>query len=126
MRACRVPIRGGGGAGSWWQLRAVIVLVGGVVAFVLLHAPGNVSHPGLSFTTPTSTTATTPPPKRHVDGQQLPLAAVRVRRRPHARVRGPRALHPPFHTGWVHDDYALLEFPPVIYRNTMYFMNDDG
>jgi outer membrane protein assembly factor BamB len=105
---------------------AVIVVVAGVVAVVLLHEPGNVSHPGLSFTTSTTATATTPPPKRHVTVNNFlwpryGLDAGRTR-----AFEGPRALHPPFHTGWVHNDYALLEFPPVIYRNTMYFMNDAG
>ncbi len=105
---------------------AVIVLVAVAVAFVLLHEPGNVSHPGLSFTTSTATTATTPPPKRHVTVNNFlwpryGLDAGRTR-----VFEGARGLHPPFHTGWVHNDYALLEFPPVIDRTTMYFMNDAG
>jgi outer membrane protein assembly factor BamB len=35
----------------------------------------------------------------------------------------PRAqnLDPPFHRGWTYRDFALLEFPPVIYNNTLYF-----
>ena len=46
-----------------WVLVAgavVLLLVGVAVAVVLLHSPGNVSHPNLSFTAPT--TAAAPPP----------------------------------------------------------------
>lgn len=30
-------------------------------------------------------------------------------------------LDPPFRRGWTFHDFALLEFPPVIYNNTLYF-----
>jgi outer membrane protein assembly factor BamB len=32
-----------------------------------------------------------------------------------------RKLDPPFRRGWTYRDHALLEFPPVIYDNTLYF-----
>jgi PQQ-like domain len=32
-----------------------------------------------------------------------------------------QSLDPPFRRGWTYHDYALLEFPPVIYDNVMYF-----
>ena len=28
--------------------------------------------------------------------------------------------------GWRFQDYALLEFPPVIYRNSLYLVDDNG
>jgi outer membrane protein assembly factor BamB len=102
------------------------VLIAGAAAFVLLHAPGNVSHPNVSFTTTSTTTTTTVPPKKKAvvnnfewprygfDGGRTRLFA------------GPSDLRPPFRRGWTHEDYSLLEFPPVIFRNTMYFMNDAG
>jgi outer membrane protein assembly factor BamB len=33
---------------------------------------------------------------------------------------------PPLHVGWTFEDYALLEFPPVIDQNTLYLLDDDG
>src|SRR5690348_4351279 len=79
----------------------VLAALGGAAAFVLSHAPGNVSHPNLEFTQPTTTTT----------------APVVVRRQHHAvdnflwpwygydagRTRffdGPAKLHPPMHVGW--------------------------
>jgi len=35
-------------------------------------------------------------------------------------------LDPPFHGGWAFHDGALLEFPPVIYDNTLYFEDYNG
>jgi outer membrane protein assembly factor BamB len=35
-------------------------------------------------------------------------------------------LGPPLHVGWRFNDGALLEFPPVIYRNTLFFVGDNG
>jgi outer membrane protein assembly factor BamB len=116
---------------SWRRGLAVaavlLVLGAGAAAFVVLHAPGNVSHPGLSFTTSTTTTSTAPPPARRrvvVNNFVWPWYGFDAGR---TRVfQGPPNLHPPFHVGWIHGDNALLEFPPVIFGNTMYFMNDSG
>jgi outer membrane protein assembly factor BamB len=120
------------GSRRWlrWGLAAVavlLILAGGAVAFVLAHEPHNVSHPNVEFTQPT-TTATTPPPK--------PKAPVRVdnfawprygfdagRTRAYTPANAPE---PPLHVGWRFQDYALLEFPPVIYRNGLFMVDDDG
>jgi outer membrane protein assembly factor BamB len=105
---------------------ALVVVIAAGAAFVLLHKPGNVSHPNLSFTTTTSTTPATTVPKRRiaVDDFLWPRYGYDA-----ARTRDfntPRELAPPLHVGWVHHDYALLEFPPDIYKKTLYFMNDGG
>jgi outer membrane protein assembly factor BamB len=117
--------------GSRWRrglvaLIVVLVAVGGAVAFVLLHAPGNVSHPQLSFTVPTTTATTTtstakPPPVDTFVWPRYGYDAGRTR-----DFQSASNLRPPFHNGWVHDDHALLEFPPVIYHTTMFWMNDGG
>ncbi len=107
-------------------LAAVLIVAGGVVAFVLLHAPGNVSNPNVPFTSATSTAAASPPPKRHqfVDNFQWPWYGYDA-----GRTRffadSPK-LKPPFHVGWRLYDGSLLEFPPVIYHTTLYVMGDDG
>jgi outer membrane protein assembly factor BamB len=101
----------------------VLLALGGAVAFVLLHAPGNVSHPNLSFT---DTTATKP--GRHhrpvVDNSLWPRYGYNA-----ARTRlfpAPADLKPPFRTAWTFNDGALLEFPPVLYQKTLYFIDDNG
>jgi outer membrane protein assembly factor BamB len=120
------------GSRRWlrWGLAAVAVLLllcGGAVAFVLLHAPGNVSHPNLSFTSPTTTTAATPPPppkkRKVVDNFQWPRYGYDAARNRYFAAHG---LNPPFRVGWRFNDGALLEFPPVIYGNRMYLIDDSG
>src|SRR5947209_12241021 len=111
-----------------WGLVAVavvLVAVGVAVAVLLLHSPSNVSHPNVEFTTPT-TTATTPPPKPkprvdNFEWLRYGYDAGRTR----DFVIGPK-VKPPFRIGWRFEDFALLEFPPVIYGNTLYQMDDNG
>jgi outer membrane protein assembly factor BamB len=104
----------------------LLVMVGAAVAFVLLHSPGNISHPNLSFTAPTTAPAAPPPRRRRVavDTFEWPrygFDAARTRFFP-----GARGLQPPFRVGWTYEDYALLEFPPVIYQKTLYQLDDDA
>jgi len=113
----------------WRGLVAVAVLLlalGGTVAFILLHAPGNVSHPNVEFTatsTTTSTTATSTARPAVVNNFEWPRYGFDAGR---TRVLPNSKFAPPFHIGWRHDDGALLEFPPVIYRNTLFFIDDNG
>jgi outer membrane protein assembly factor BamB len=102
---------------------AALVIAGAVVAFVLLHSPGNVSHPNLQFTQPT-TTAAPPPRHRVIDNFQWPWYGYDAGRT--RDFAGPSALHPPLHVGWRFNDGALLEFPPVIYHTTLFVVDDNG
>lgn len=108
-------------------LAVVVLLIAGAVAFVLLHKPGNVSHPNVPFTTPT-TTATTPPPTKKkppkdvVAHFQWPLYGYNFDRT--RAFTGESNLHPPFRVGWRFGGNALIEFPPVIDGHVMYFIDD--
>ena len=105
----------------------VAVVLAGAAALVLLHKPGNVSHPNVQFTTPTTTTSTSTPARtttRVVDNFQWPwygLDGGRTR-----FFAAPAALRPPLRTGWRFVDGGLLEFPPSIYHETMFMLDDDG
>ena len=100
-------------------MAVLAVLIAGAVAFVLLHAPGNVSHPNVEF---------------HAAGAQsgVPRASTFLWARygyNTGRTRylpAPRVLSPPFRVGWRFQDYAQLEVPPVIYGNRLYDLDDDG
>lgn len=105
----------------------VVVALGGAAAFILLHAPSNVSHPNLQFTQPVTTTAPAPPPHRlrHVvDNFQWPWYGYDAGRTRFFAATS--KLRPPLHVGWHVNDGALLEFPPVIYHEALYVLDDDG
>jgi len=93
------------------------VLAGGAVAYVLLHAPGNVSHPSVDFT---STTPKPPPPRpNHFD---WPVYGYDL-----ARTRSfPASIRPHFRMGWKFQDYVLVELPPVMYATTLYLIDNYG
>jgi outer membrane protein assembly factor BamB len=114
------------GSRRWlrWGLVAgavVLVVAGGAVAFVLAHAPHNVSHPNVEFTRPTTTTTPAPTPVDNFSWPRYGFDAARTH-----FYSGPNPPEPPLHIGWRFQDYALLEFPPVIYRNSLYLVDDDG
>lgn len=94
---------------------ALVVVVGGPAAFVLLHAPGNVSNPNVHFTV--STEKRTPPDEVRwlIYGYDS------------ARTRYfPAAIGPPFRVGWRFQDFVLVELPPVMYRSTLYLIDNYG
>lgn len=94
----------------------LLVLSGGAVAFLLVHSPGNVSNPNVEFT-----------PSRPADAAPA-FEWARYGYDP-ARTRyfpSGNSLDPPFRVGWRFEDYALLEFPPVISGHTLYNVDDDA
>jgi outer membrane protein assembly factor BamB len=96
----------------------LLVLSGGAVAFLLLHSPGNVSNPNVQFTPTSSKPADAAPA---FEWARYGYDPARTRFFPSGN-----SLNPPFRVGWRFDDYALLEFPPVISGHTLYNVDDDG
>jgi outer membrane protein assembly factor BamB len=112
----------------WRAVMALGVVVLGVVvagAVIGLSKPGNISHPDVQFTAPTGATTTAAKPvKKPASTFQWPwygYSASRTR-----NFAGPADLHPPLHAGWTYSSGALLEFPPSIYHDRMYLLDDSG
>ena len=104
---------------------AALVVLGaaaGVAAYLLLRQPGNISHPDVHFVAPP---ATPPVPKpKAVDTFEWPLYGYT---KDHNRDFQPaRALHKPFRPVWSHRAGALLEFPPVISRGSIFQLGDNA
>ncbi len=109
---------------------AGLLLAIGIAAVVLaLTASDSPQHrrPAVQVTRP----VTTPPPPRpkphprpRPTDDAWPLYGYNL-----ARTRAfpnGRKLDPPLHVGWKFNDGALLEFPPVIFDNTLYFEDANG
>lgn len=96
---------------------ALLAAAGGAAAFVLLNAPGNVSHPGVDFT-PTSPKRTAQKPNNF----EWPVYGFDL-----ARTRDfTAAIRPHFRIGWRFQDDVLVELPPVMYRTTIYLIDEYG
>lgn len=90
------------------------------MAFLLLHKPGNVSHPSVDFTT---STVNPPPPKPQPVSHFLWPFYGGDATRTHflSNKLGLR-----FKVGWKFEDYVLLEFPPVMSGTTLYLLDNYG
>jgi outer membrane protein assembly factor BamB len=96
----------------------LIVVIGAAIAIVLSEA-GSGPAPKT-----TSVPHKAPPRKPVVDTFIWPFYGYDAARTRHFVV--PSNLGPPLRTGWSYEDYALLEFPPVLYHDDMYFIDYDG
>ena len=98
----------------------LVVLAGAAAAFLVLRSPGNVSNPNVEF----RPSARPDAPARPAAQFQWPWYGYDA-----ARTRlfasGDR-LNPPFQVGWRFQDYALLEFPPVLAGHRLYLIDDNG
>jgi outer membrane protein assembly factor BamB len=109
-------------------LGLAVVVLGVVIAaaVVVLSRPRNVSHPNVQFTAPQTTTTSTTT-KRHT--RKPPAFSWPWYGYSDARTRdfvAPADLHPPLHVGWAYHSGALLEFPPSIQGDQMFFLDDSG
>jgi outer membrane protein assembly factor BamB len=100
---------------------ALLLALAGIVAVVALHSPGNVSHPGLSFTVPHATTKVAPPVADTFQWPRYGFDGERTRDLP-----GSAALDPPFRRGWTYAGPSLIEFPPVIRPTALFLVDDSG
>ena len=93
---------------------AVLLLaLGGTVAVLILHSPGNISHPNVEFVRTTAPPRKPPPVVSHFEWPRYGYDAARTRYFP-----GGHLLAPPLRVGWKFDDGALIEFPPVMFQTS--------
>jgi outer membrane protein assembly factor BamB len=102
---------------------SLALLVGAALAayFYEKKRTGSIYHPNAPFT---AQTVTPPPPPKPTKPFAWPLYGYTKN---HTRYFPAAAsLHPPFRQLWVHYGGALLEFPPVLYGNTLFQLGDDA
>jgi outer membrane protein assembly factor BamB len=99
----------------------VLVLAGALGGYVYeRERTGSIYHPHARFIAQPTPTLPASGPSRFA----WPLYGYS---KDHTRYfPAPAALHPPFKRLWVHDTFALLEFPPVIYGERIFQLDDDA
>jgi outer membrane protein assembly factor BamB len=105
----------------------VALIAAGVAAVVILTGgPGDVSHPGVEFTAPPTTTqqARKQPTSVRDPGFEWPLYGYDKQRTRYLPLARP--IHPPYRRPWNYQAGALLEFPPVLTARSMFLLKDDG
>jgi outer membrane protein assembly factor BamB len=106
-------------------IAASLLIVAGIAVAAILLSSGGEARPKAKPKTPHVTVPHRP--RRHrvvVDSFVWPFYgydAARTRSFP-----APRGFGPPLRRGWHYHDFALLEFPPVLYHNAMFFIDYDG
>jgi outer membrane protein assembly factor BamB len=104
-------------------LAAVLVLLLAVALGAYLyerHRTGSIYHPHARF-------LPQPTPTLPVHGPDRFAWPIYGYTKNHTRFfPAPVRVHPPFRRLWVHNEHALLEFPPVIYGNHIFQLADDG
>ncbi|MFL5824478.1 MAG: PQQ-binding-like beta-propeller repeat protein [Solirubrobacteraceae bacterium] len=100
---------------------SVLVAVGIAVALVILLSSGDSPH----TKKPTPVVHHKPPPRKRVtDTFVWPFYGYSS-----ARTRflaASRRFGPPLRRGWHYNDFALLEFPPVMYHDDLFFIDYTG
>jgi outer membrane protein assembly factor BamB len=114
------------GSKRWWQKRRLLI-VGGIIfallaaaaiAYSQLKRPEDVGNPSVPFEAPV---AGKPAPKDET--VNWPTFRYDRQRTGYLPVNG---IKPPFKRLWKYGDSPLLEFPPAIVDETMYFVDNDG
>ena len=111
------------------SLLVVAVGVGVAAAVILLNKPGDVSHPEVAFTAPRKAATTKPVSAPSKDKTKAKAFSWPWYGYSAARTRdfiAPANLAPPMHVGWSYHTGALLEFPPSIEGDHLYFLDDSG
>jgi outer membrane protein assembly factor BamB len=120
------PPSRGRGRGLLVAIAIVVLLAGGAAAAVMLLRPGDVSHPSVEFTAPSTATPPAPPPRKQAPDTFTWATYGFTAPRTRDFSNAPGNLRPPFQRGWTYRGTALLEFPPAIDGPTLYVLDDNG
>ena len=101
-----------------WIVAAAILVAGGAVTYVLASKPGDVSNSHAEFVQEKPA-----PPKPEVDTFSWPMLGYSLDRR---RYFPTATVKPPYHVRWKVSGRVLLEFPPSIWRGSLYQLSDSG
>ena len=112
----------------WWQqpkkmaviLTVGVVLLGGglAIAYDRLKRPGDISNESVPF-------VKTEPPKAKAKAQTIDWPTFRYNRQ-RTGYLADQDIKPPFERVWRYGDQPLLEFPPAVAGDALYFVDNDG
>jgi outer membrane protein assembly factor BamB len=111
----------------------LLALLGvGAVAFDRLRGPSEVSDPTVEFAEAPPVTTTTAqrepenPKDRYDDGADWPMYGANAQRTRYLPFAGPEPIRPPLVERWGSTGRVLLEFPPVLCGDRIFYLRNDG
>ena len=117
----------------WWKDRRRLAIVGVVtvvllavlaaVAYDQLKRPDDISNPSVGFEAPVDAKPAPKKAARKDARTNWPTFRYDSQRTGYLPVNG---IKPPFKRLWRYGDNPLLEFPPAIANETLYFVDNDG
>ncbi len=117
----------------WWKDRRRLAIVGVVtvvllavlaaVAYDQLKRPDDISNPSVGFEAPVDAKPAPKKAARKDARTNWPTFRYDRQRTGYLPVNG---IKPPFKRLWRYGDNPLLEFPPAIANETLYFVDNDG
>jgi outer membrane protein assembly factor BamB len=94
----------------------VLLVAGGAIAYELLKRPADIHNPGAAFQ----------PQKPKVEKRKTVSWPLYGYDRPRTRYLAVKGVRPPFRKLWRYTDGPLLEFPPIVARGRLYFVDNNG
>jgi outer membrane protein assembly factor BamB len=104
-----------------------VVLLTAVVVVAVVVVPQqtrDISHPYVEFSMPTAPPPAPLPATPSDESFSWPVFGYDNSRSHDLPLR--HRLYPPYHLDWKRGGNVLLEFPPVLYKRSMYVLKDDG
>ncbi len=105
-------------------MAGLLLAIGVAVAVLVLSSESKHHPPAVKASAAPAPPSPPPKPPPRPTDSPWPLYGYNVART-RFFARGQK-LNPPFHIGWRYRDRSLLEFPPVIDDNTLYFQDAQG
>src|SRR5882724_8988392 len=108
----------------------VLVLAGAIVFLTWGQRPGDVLNTTVPFTAPPSTTTPTPPPvtkkKKVPETVNWPIYGYDLQRTHYLPAADAKNVKPPFRSIWTRISGSLIEYQPVLFKDTLWFTKNDG
>jgi outer membrane protein assembly factor BamB len=106
----------------------VLVVAGVIVYFTWGQRPGDVLNQTVPFTAPATTTPAQKPKakKKQVQLVNWPIFGYDLQRTHYLPAADAKLVKPPFRSAWSIAGRTLIEYQPVLWKGTMFFLKNDG
>jgi outer membrane protein assembly factor BamB len=112
----------------WYVVTVLVVAVAGLVVYLTFgQRPGDVLNKNVPFTAPAPPAATKPKAKqKQVQLVNWPIYGYDLQRTHYLPGADAKLVKPPYRSSWSIGGRTLMEFQPVLWKDTLWFLKNDG